>query len=143
MSDVSQKIDQIDARHGTSSPHPDPLRTYWLIFYWLMGLLVATVLAAQVNLDRLLPGLNLIVAMIIATAKGLLVVLFFMHVKQASKLTWLFASAAFVWLGILMFLSFNDYLLRDPIKPQVREHRAQTQEHQGRDMREPVSPRTE
>ena len=108
MSDVSQKIDQIDARHGTSSPHPDPLRTYWLIFYWLMGLLVATVLAAQVNLDRLLPGLNLIVAMFIATAKGLLVVLFFMHVKQASKLTWLFASAAFVWLGILMFLSFND-----------------------------------
>ena len=144
---LADKIDAIDARHGTSDPHPDTLRTYWLIFYWLMGLLVLTVIAAQINLDRLIPGLNVIVALIIATAKGLMVVLFFMHVKQSSKLTWVFASAAFVWLIILIALTFNDYLLRADIRRTPRElpneYRAETQEHGGRDIREPVSPRAD
>src|SRR3954471_24964709 len=103
MSDASHnltnKVDSVDARHETSATHGEALRTYWLIFYWLMGLLVLTVVAAQLDLDRLIPGLNLLVAMIIAVVKGSLVVLFFMHVKQASKLTWIFATAAFVWLA--------------------------------------------
>src|SRR6185503_13365534 len=112
----ASKVDQVDARHSTGSMHEESLRTYWKIFYWLMGLLVVTVLAAQVHLDSIAPGLNLIVAMIIAVVKGGLVVLFFMHVKQSSKLTWMFATAAFIWLAILMALSFNDYLLREDIR---------------------------
>jgi hypothetical protein len=38
--------------------------------------------------------------------------LFFMHVRKSSKLTWIFASAAFVWLGIMFVYSFSDYLAR-------------------------------
>ena len=103
MTEASTNIDSIDARHGTSDPHPsESLRTYWLIFYWLMGLLVVTVIISRINLDRLIPGLNVALALLIAGVKGTLVVLYFMHVKQASKLTWLFASAAFVWLAILI-----------------------------------------
>ncbi len=83
------------------------------VFWALMILLFLTVLAAQVPMGIFSP----IVAMIIATAKALLIVLFFMHVKYASKLTWLFASAAFMWLGILFVLGFIDYLSRGSIVP--------------------------
>jgi cytochrome c oxidase subunit 4 len=147
MSDASHKIDRLDATHETSSAHGESLRTYWRVFYWLMGLLAATVIAAQFDLDRLLGGLNLLVAMAIAIAKGLLVVLFFMHVKQSSKLTWIFACSAFVWLAILIFLTFNDYLLRGQIKPTPRdvpsEYRVRSEEHGGADIRAPVSPAAE
>jgi cytochrome c oxidase subunit 4 len=147
MTDASHKIDRLDATHETSSAHGEALRTYWLVFYWLMGLLVATVVAAQFDLDHLFPGLNLLVAMAIAVAKGLLVVLFFMHLKQSSKLTWIFASSAFLWLTILIFLTFNDYLLRGQIKPTPRdvpsEYRVQSEEHGGAGIRAPVSPPAE
>ena len=110
-----ESIDSLDARHETSELHPsEALRTYWKVFIWLMVLLVLTVVAAQIHLDDIMPGANLLVAMIIATIKGGLVVLFFMHVKHASKLTWIFATAAFLWLGIAMALSFGDYLTRPP-----------------------------
>ena len=89
-----------------------PVRTYWVIFWWLMGLLVLTVIAGRIDLDHLIPGLNAVVALIIATIKAVLVILFFMHVKQSSKLTWIFSSAAFIWLIILIALTFNDYLTR-------------------------------
>ncbi len=104
--------------HDTSDLHPaEQLRTYWVIFYWLMGLLVLTLIAGRINLDRIVGGLNAVVALTIATIKGMLVVLFFMHVKKSSKLTWTFASAAFIWLVIMITLTFNDYLTREKIEP--------------------------
>jgi cytochrome c oxidase subunit IV len=136
------QIDAIDERHKTAELHAaEELRTYWVIFAWLMGLLIVTVAAAQLNLDRLFPGLNVIVALIIAAVKGLLVVLFFMHVKHASKLTWMFASAAFVWFAILIALSFNDYLTREQVQPLAvpSVHRTQTQEHEKGFADQPVS----
>ena len=128
-------IDSIDAIHHTSEHHPsEALRTYWIIFAWLMGLLVVTVLAAQVDLDHLFPGLNVIVALIIATVKGSLVVLYFMHVKHSSKLTWIFATAAFLWLGIMLFMSLNDYLTRPTLKPPMSAAQLRTDslEHEKR-----------
>jgi cytochrome c oxidase subunit 4 len=108
--------------HNTSELHPaEALRTYFVIFYWLMGLLVLTVIAGRIDLDRIFDGLNAMVALTIATAKALLVILFFMHVKQSSKLTWMFSCAAFIWLIILLALTFNDYATRQKIEPIVRE----------------------
>ena len=102
--------------HDTSELHPaEQVRTYWVIFYWLMGLLVLTVIAGQIDLDRIVGGLNAAVALTIAVAKAMLVVLFFMHVKKSSKLTWIFASSAFIWLVIMLVLTFNDYLTREKI----------------------------
>ena len=99
--------------HETSKMHSDaPLRMYYVIFAWLMGLLLLTVIVSLIPFDKFLPGLNVIIALIIAIVKAVLVVLFFMHVKDASKLTWAFASAAFLWLAIMLALTFNDYLTR-------------------------------
>ncbi len=95
-------------------------RTYYIIFAWLMGLLIATVAASFLNLDRFFPGLNAAVALCIAAAKAMLVVLFFMHVRHAGKLTWIFASAAFVWLGIMLVLTLNDYLTRHPVDQPIQ-----------------------
>ncbi|HXE53073.1 MAG TPA: cytochrome C oxidase subunit IV family protein [Tepidisphaeraceae bacterium] len=81
----------------------------------LLALLVLTVALAFIDLDGRFHThyVNLAVAILIAMTKAFLIILIFMHVKYGSKLTWAFASAAFVWLGIMMTLSLTDYLSRD------------------------------
>jgi cytochrome c oxidase subunit 4 len=92
------------------------LATYLVIFALLMVLLVITVAAAfWVNLG----GANILVALSIAIVKAVLVVLYFMHVKYASRLTKIFVSAAFLWLALLFALTFGDYLTR-PYLPMSR-----------------------
>jgi cytochrome c oxidase subunit 4 len=41
-----------------------------------------------------------------------LVLLYFMHLRYSSKLTWLFAGAGFVWLLIMIGLMMTDYISR-------------------------------
>ena len=109
-------VQHLDATHETSELHPhEALRTYYVIFAWLMGLLVLTLIAALIPFDKFAPGLNVIIALAIAIVKASLVVMFFMHVKHASKLTWAFATAAFLWLAIMVALTFNDYLTRSSL----------------------------
>jgi len=48
----------------------------------------------------------------IAVLKGTLVVLFFMHVRYASRLTQVTAAAGFLWLLILFAFGMSDYLSR-------------------------------
>lgn len=86
------------------------LATYLIVFAALMVLLIVTVAVAFFVHAG---DLNLIIALVIATIKAALVVLFFMHVKYASRLTKIFVSAAFLWLAILFALIFADYLTRD------------------------------
>ena len=53
-----------------------------------------------------------VLALIIATIKAVLVILFFMHVIHSTRLTWVVIIAAFLWLGVLFVLTFADYLTR-------------------------------
>jgi len=92
------------------------LGTYLVVFALLMILLVLTVVAAfWVNLG----GANILVALTIAIVKAVLVVLYFMHVKYASRLTKIFVASAFLWLAIMFALTFGDYLTR-PYLPMSR-----------------------
>jgi cytochrome c oxidase subunit IV len=110
------------------SAHVESLKNYLIIFFLLMAMLVATVFAASFDLDHIYPGLNLVVAMAIAIVKALLVVMFFMHLRHSSGLTWTFAFAAFLWLGIMMTLTSADYLARAEtsasisVPPTAQEH---------------------
>jgi cytochrome c oxidase subunit IV len=79
-----------------------------IVFAVLLALLGATVGFAYVDLGPL----NFPVAMGIATCKAILIVLFFMHVRYSSRLTWLFAGAALIWLAIMIGLTLNDYFAR-------------------------------
>ena len=47
-------------------------------------------------------------------------VLFFMHVRHSSRLTWVFASAGLFWLLILLSLTISDVLTRETISALVR-----------------------
>jgi cytochrome c oxidase subunit 4 len=42
----------------------------------------------------------------------LIVILYFMHLRYSSRLTWVVAGAGFFWLFILMALTMSDYLTR-------------------------------
>jgi cytochrome c oxidase subunit IV len=96
------------------SEHISPVRNYVAILVALLVLLALTTVLGFVDLDRYIPGhgWNTVAALAIAMIKAVLVVLFFMHVLYGSRLTWVFAAAGFVWLGILLGMSANDYLTR-------------------------------
>jgi cytochrome c oxidase subunit IV len=88
--------------HSKSSPLP----TYFAV--WI-ALLVGTFLTYEVaKID--LGQFNAAVALIIATTKALLVVLFFMHLKGAhEKLLKLVVISTVFFLFILLALSMADY----------------------------------
>ena len=82
---------------------------YLAIGATLLVLTVTTALVAFVNLGPFNP----VVALVIATIKATLVMLFFMHVKGASeKLTAVVIVAGFFFLAILISLSLADFLTR-------------------------------
>jgi cytochrome c oxidase subunit 4 len=85
-----------------------PLRIYYLIFATLILLTLITVEVAFWNLGIL----TFWVAMAIASSKASLVVLYFMHVRYAHPLTWLFVAAGFVFLAILVVFTLSDTLTR-------------------------------
>lgn len=90
-----------------------PMTTYVLVFIALMILLVATVWVATLPWDKMhATAWSVVIALVIATIKAALVILFFMHVKISNRLTQTFVVAAFIWLGILFVFSFTDYLTR-------------------------------
>ncbi|HEV7302340.1 MAG TPA: cytochrome C oxidase subunit IV family protein [Tepidisphaeraceae bacterium] len=92
--------------------HVSSVGTYIVVWFVLMVLLLATVLAADIDLEHVFTGANISLAMLIATVKALVVLLWFMHVKDASKLTWVFVGASFLWLGILIIGTGHEYLTR-------------------------------
>lgn len=92
-----------DHEHGMTK------KKYWVIFAWLMILLFLTVFVAYMRIN---PTLAIIVAMTIAIVKATLVVLYFMHVRFNSKLTWVFVTSGFVWLLIMIGITMTDYATR-------------------------------
>jgi cytochrome c oxidase subunit 4 len=89
--------------------HIIPTKTYCRVFGALMLLLLVTVGVAYIDLGNLNP----VFALTIAIIKALLIILYFMHVRYSSRLTWIFLGAGFFWLGILLALTLSDYLTRD------------------------------
>ena len=90
------------------SHHVLSLKAHFVVFAALMVLTVVTVLVSTVDLG----ALNTVVALLIASLKGLVVILWFMHVKFSSRLTQLFVSAGFIWLVILVLIMTSDYTAR-------------------------------
>src|SRR5256886_10460450 len=88
--------------------HIVPVRVYYTVF----GILaLCTYLTWQVAVFDL-GALNTIVALVIAVFKATLVVLFFMHVRYSTRLTWAVVVGSVFWLGILLALTLGDYLTR-------------------------------
>src|SRR6187549_2678623 len=97
-----ESVPQAHHEGGTS------LTTYFIIFGILMGLLALTVEVARHNLGEW----NLVIWMSIAVVKALLVVLFFMHVIETSRLTKVFVFGTILWVIIMFGFTFTDYFSR-------------------------------
>lgn len=90
------------------SGHAGSLKTYYAIFASLMVLTVVTVAVAFIDLG----SMNDVVAMAIATFKASLVLLFFMHVKESSALTWIAILSGLFWFGIMVLFILSDIFTR-------------------------------
>jgi len=91
------------------SEHIVSSKLYIGIWAALMILTVVTARVATIDLGLF----NTVVALVIASSKAVLVILFFMHVKYASeKLTKMVLISTIFWLLILLFLSLADYSTR-------------------------------
>jgi cytochrome c oxidase subunit IV len=88
--------------------HILPTRVYYTIFGILMVCTYVTVQIAFFDLGVF----NVVAALTIAVFKAVLVVLFFMHVRYSTRLTWLVVIGAVFWLVILLALTAGDYLTR-------------------------------
>ena len=86
-----------------------PRSIYYRIFAVLLLLTCITWAVSRLHLSA---SLAITVALTIAIVKALLVVLFFMHVRYSSWLTWVFVGAGVAWMGHILILTMSDYLTR-------------------------------
>ena len=95
----------------------------------LVALLVGTAITVWAAYQNFGP-FNIVIAVLIATIKMSLVILFFMHGKYSSKRTQLVIVAGFFWLAIMLGLTLTDYKSRtdEPSRtanpPAITIHRA-------------------
>jgi len=95
--------------HTHTHGHVAPLSMYYAVFGALMVGTAITVAVAYLDLGFL----NTAVALGIAVTKATLVVLYFMHVRWASRLTWVVIAASVFWLLLMFSIGMTDYLSRD------------------------------
>jgi cytochrome c oxidase subunit 4 len=86
---------------------------------WKVYVTVFVLLAILTTLSVVVTGfdfgpLNLMVALGVAATKSALVVLYFMHVRYSTRLTWAVVAGGFFWLALLLLLTLGDYLTRGP-----------------------------
>jgi cytochrome c oxidase subunit 4 len=96
-----------------SEGHVTSPKASFVVFVVLMVLLGVTVWAA--NIQHAVLGV--VIALIIATIKAVLIVLYFMNVRYADQVTRLAVLAGFLGLLLLFVLISTDYLNRDTRRP--------------------------
>ncbi len=94
-----------------SRGHISPTKTYIYVGVALLILTIITVAASYINFGSLL--INVIIALIIATIKASLVLLYFMHLKYENKLIWSFGIFyPIILFALLLGLTSIDVFLR-------------------------------
>jgi cytochrome c oxidase subunit IV len=88
--------------------HTASKHTYYRVWGILIALLLITAGVSYLDLGPL----NIVVSLTIAVGKALLIMLFFMHVRDSRRLIWIFVGLGFFWLVILLSLTMSDYLTR-------------------------------
>ncbi len=93
---------------SAGSDHVVSLKLYFAIFAALMVLTAVTVWVAFIDLGTM----NTVVALAVAVTKATLVILFFMHVKYSTRLTWLVVASGFFFLAIMLAFTMADMVSR-------------------------------
>lgn len=97
-----------DARRMTK--HEGHARAYIAVWLALLVLTVTTVSVSYFNFGNW----NVFIAMLVASIKGALVCLYFMHLKYDNRLNQVVFVSAFLFLGIFVGLTASDELMREP-----------------------------
>jgi cytochrome c oxidase subunit IV len=91
-----------------SEHHIVPIRVYLTIFGALIVGTAITVAAAYQDFG----ALNNVIAMLIATTKATLVILYFMHIRYSSKLLGVVIAGSVFWFILLLVLTLSDFFAR-------------------------------
>jgi cytochrome c oxidase subunit 4 len=94
-----------DAHHGHGAGR------YFVVWILLLAFTATTVITGHMDLG----SWNLPLAMVIATVKASLVVLFFMHMTEAPGANRLVFSVSLVFTVVMMVGVFGDLLTRNPM----------------------------
>lgn len=89
-------------------PHIVPYRTFLLV---LAALLAFTFISIAVTNYDLGP-VTVLTALLLATVKTILVLTYFMHLKWDVKMFAILVTAVMLLIGVVMFITFLDYLNR-------------------------------
>jgi len=89
-------------------PHIVPYKTFLLV---LLALLVFTFISIGVTSYDLGP-LTVLTALLLASVKTVLVLTYFMHLKYDVKMFAILAAAVMLLIGVVIFITFLDYLFR-------------------------------
>ena len=106
MSEFHDPLNVVNPEHADH--HIVTPRVYGIVFASLLVFTGITVAAAYLNLGIFNP----IVALAIACTKGVIVILFFMHIKYQSNLVKLTVAAGFFTFLILITMTLTDYISR-------------------------------
>ena len=96
--------------------HVPSLKLYFTVFGILMVGTALTVAVAFLDLG----AMNNVVMLTIAIVKATFVVLYFMHVRWSSRLTWVVAGSGFFWLLIMFSFTLTDYMSRGWLQGTLR-----------------------
>ena len=94
--------------HEQEAQHISPVRVYVTIWLALMGLTVITVSVSYLNMYKF----TVFTAMLIATIKVTLVVLYFMHIRFEKAIYTYMILAVLATYGTFVVLTFADYSFR-------------------------------
>ncbi|MGD8818402.1 MAG: cytochrome C oxidase subunit IV family protein [Acidobacteriota bacterium] len=93
------------------SPRVPSLPVYLGVFIALLFFTGLTVWVATLDLGSW-AFLHTPLALTIAVCKGMLVALFFMHLRDSERLTGIFIAVGLIWLVLLIGLTMGDYVTR-------------------------------
>lgn len=89
---------------GRVHAHVSSLKFYLAIFFALIAFTLLTVGASNVHLGKF----NLVVAVVIASMKASLVVLFFMHLRYDNKFNAMILVVSLLFIGVFFAYTLND-----------------------------------
>lgn len=96
------------SEHDHAEVHIAPVKAYVGIFLTLVCLTLITVAVSHLNMYKF----TIFVAMLIATVKATLVLLYFMHIRYEKALYAYMIAAVLATYGIFVALTFLDYSFR-------------------------------
>lgn len=114
-----------EAHDGAVHVHVHSVRLYVMVFLALIALTVITVLTSYVDIDGFIRpdtpagagGMNLVVAMLIATTKAFCVCAWFMHLKDDSRFNALVFLGSVLFAGVFLAYTLNDTAYRGQNDP--------------------------